>query len=60
MRDSARIHRVLEKVERLWQRFPDWRLGQLVANMTNSDERLVFYLEDDVLEKELDRWPNES
>lgn len=46
MRDPERIDAILAAVGDLWRVFPDWRLGQLIVNVTCSDP---FYVEDDVL-----------
>lgn len=55
MRDPNRIERVLAKVQALWKQVPDWRLGQLLINLTEADEGL-FYLEDDKLEERIEKW----
>ena len=53
MRDPNRIPETLKELEILWKRYPDWRLGQLIANLnrelTLRDD--PFYLEDDELLK---------
>lgn len=55
MRDPNRIEQVLAKVQALWKLIPDWRLGQLLINLTESGEDL-FYLEDDKLEERIEKW----
>lgn len=57
MRDPERIKRMLKLVEALWTRQPDLRLSQLVVNMCRASEPAphIFYVEDDVLERELQR-----
>jgi uncharacterized protein YihD (DUF1040 family) len=58
MRDPERIAVVLEHVARLWRLHPDWRLGQLIANVaawTDSTRDLVWDIEDDVLVAEIQR-----
>lgn len=54
MRDPNRIDRMSGKLRRYWHAHPDLRLGQIVVNMnkTLSDP---FFVEDEVLEKEIDR-----
>lgn len=47
MRDPERIDRVLDAVRRLWERQPNWRLGELIVNTTG--EHRFFYTEDDQL-----------
>lgn len=55
MRDSQRVRRILHKVEVLWSRNPDWRLGQLIDNaMHYGGSADPYYTEDDVLELGLD------
>lgn len=53
MRNPERIPEVLKELEEFWKQNPDWRLGQVIANlnyeiMGNNDP---FYMEDtDLLE----------
>jgi hypothetical protein len=57
MRDPQRIPRILAKIEELWTRHPDMRLGQLVSNAARLggwNQNDVFYVEDDKTEKGLD------
>ena len=57
MRDPKRIPIILEKIRKLWEAYPDLRLGQLVYNAAwDSREKGVdvFYTEDDALEEGLD------
>lgn len=54
MRDPRRIKRVLALLEKEWQKVPDWRLGQLIENIARElGWNDAFYMEDDVLQKEL-------
>ena len=53
MRKASRKE-ILEALERVWDRYPDWRLGQLVVNV--GDSRDPYYLEDDDLLRELREW----
>jgi uncharacterized protein YihD (DUF1040 family) len=54
MRDSKRIPRVLDLLEKVWQEVPDWRLGQLIENIARDmGWNDAYYMEDDDLEKEL-------
>lgn len=51
MRNPERIPEVIKELEEFWKRNPDWRLGQVMSNlsyelMANNDP---FYLEDDKL-----------
>ena len=48
MRNPERIPEVLKELEEFWKQNPDWRLGQIIANlnyeiMRNNDP---FYMED--------------
>lgn len=60
MRDPKRITRILGKLGQLWRSAPDYRLGQMVVNLTADARRwgetnaAVFYIEDADLEKALD------
>ena len=49
MRDINRIPRILNLLGLIWQKQPDWRLGQLIINSID-DSVSVFFLEDDDLE----------
>ena len=55
MRDPLRIHRIVQLLEEVWFKVPDWRLTQLVINASDTDHNCgpVFYLEDDEFEKKL-------
>lgn len=53
-RNPDRIPRILEKLGKLWQKYPDMRLGQLLQNARGAEGTELFYLEDDVLEKRID------
>jgi hypothetical protein len=61
MREEARIKRILSKLEQLWNKYPDQRLGQILENYVffqgeRGDKTSVklFYQEDDLTEKILD------
>ena len=57
MRDPKRIPDILDKLSALWEKYPDLRLGQLIANAHNcspSRQCDIFYLEDDLLVEGLD------
>jgi hypothetical protein len=53
-RDAARIPRILEKLGKLWMRYPDLRLGQLLNNARGLECTDLFWLEDDVLEQRIE------
>lgn len=49
MRDIARIRSFCEELAAQWEKCPDMRFGQLIANSLSAD---AFYIEDDdALEK---------
>ena len=55
MREKERIDRILKKIEKIWKLNPDWRLGQLISNVTyRGAEQHLWTMEDDALEKLLD------
>ncbi|MCK4788084.1 MAG: hypothetical protein KAV87_30300 [Desulfobacteraceae bacterium] len=54
MRDPERIPRILAKIQEIWQKYPDLRLGQLIVNVSPKHERNLFYAEDDELEHQLE------
>lgn len=47
MRDIKRIPIILEKVEKIWEKNPDLRLGQLLLNVCR--EPTLYYIEDEDL-----------
>lgn len=47
MRDSKRIKRVLNEIERIWNNNRSLRLSQLIVNATENKD--IFYFEDDDL-----------
>ena len=47
MRDKNRIKPFLERLEKVWNKVPDWRFGQLMCNVLNSMRKDPFYVEDD-------------
>jgi hypothetical protein len=52
MKDSQRIEKMMTKIKEFWQRYPDLRFGQMVLAIFNELD--LFYVEDDVFERELD------
>lgn len=43
MRDPNRIEPFLDKLQELWQRYPDYRFGQLIMNLVRDPQNpLVF------------------
>ena len=67
MREKERIKRILNKLEQVWTKFPDQRLGQILENYIffrgeRGDQTSVrmFYQEDDDTEEILDFQLNET
>ena len=54
MRNPKRIKRICKLFEKIWEKLPDWRFGQLYVNMFGSGD--TFHLPDDVLEHALKDW----
>jgi len=52
MRDPKRIKRILSKLGKLWEQYPDMRLGQMLSWLSPLPDS--FYLDDDVLERKMD------
>lgn len=53
MRDKERIVRIVELIGQLWDKFPDHRLGQLLANFVFGHHTDIFHQEDDKTEEQL-------
>lgn len=47
MRDPNRIDITLEEIKKIWKKYPDLRLGQLILNVI--PESYLYYTEDDDL-----------
>ena len=43
-RDPDRIPVILQRIEQVWERYPDLRFGQLLLNVFRSD---FYYVEDE-------------
>lgn len=54
MRDPKRIPRICKKLEKVWKKHPDHRLGQLISNLLGPGPHDVFFPEDGVWEELLD------
>ena len=60
MRDPKRIDRIVELVRQAWYCVPDWRLGQLIANVSRDCEwNDPYFLKDEELEEKLKEWMRE-
>lgn len=57
MRDPERIDRIITNLRTFWKENPDWRLTQLVWNISKPGVSCpeFFYIEDDFFEKELQK-----
>lgn len=53
MRDPKRIESVLNQLREVWEKVPDWRLGQIIVNA--AEGRDVFSIEDTDLQHRLAR-----
>jgi len=53
MRNPNRISIILEKLNDLWQKYPDLRFGQLCIIMYTSEDK-IFFTEDEKLEERVD------
>lgn len=47
MRNPDRISKVLEQLKNLWEKYPDYRLGQLISNVVRDPS--LYYIEDETL-----------
>ncbi|MFV0198152.1 DUF1040 family protein [Empedobacter falsenii] len=58
MRDPKRIKPLLEKIEKIWMKNPDFRLGQLIMVIARTGEHnpKLFNLEESELLKKLDEF----
>lgn len=54
MRDPKRIPRICKKLEKVWKRHPDYRLGQLISNLQGPGPHDVFFMEDEEWEDIMD------
>ena len=55
IRDPSRIDKILGELSILWKGVPDWRLGQLIYNLSVSlgPNANLFYMEDEDLLKQI-------
>lgn len=54
MRDPNRIPIILDEIRKIWEQYPDFRLGQLISNVFSDP----FYVEDDDLVQALKEFCN--
>ena len=50
MRDPNRIYEMLRILSKIWRKYPDLRLGQLVLNGCPDDSGLYYMEDEDLLE----------
>ena len=53
MRSVDRIPNILDRLGKIWEKYPDLRLGQLIANVI-SDDSVLYMLEDEELVRSLE------
>lgn len=56
MRNPKRIKKCLRKIEEIWSKHPDLRLGQLILNVINDPA--LYYIEDEKLVELLENFYN--
>ena len=56
MRDPKRIPKILKRIERLWKKYPDLRLGQLIVNVYGIND--IYYKEDAAFIETLEEYYN--
>ena len=57
MRDPNRIPIMLEELKILWETHPDWRLGQLIVNLSRAEGfEDPFFVQDDRLLEIIRTW----
>lgn len=62
MREIERIDRILDKLDKLWHKYPDQRLGQLLENYVFGYivPSPLFHVEDDEIEDRIDAQSNNN
>jgi len=53
MRDPKRIKQICNKLQDLWERYPDMRFTQLLTNFVYTDGKLFWSQEDDFIIEQL-------
>lgn len=54
MRDPDRIPAILQRIEQVWERYPDLRLGQLLINVFSGDRVALYSTEDEQLANQIE------
>lgn len=58
MRDPNRISKILDSIKKIWEKYPDMRLGQLICNVLRDPT--LYYVEDDELVEFLNAYYGEG
>lgn len=58
MRDPNRISKVLDSIKKIWEKYPDMRLGQLICNVLRDPT--LYYVEDNELVEFLNAYYGEE
>jgi uncharacterized protein YihD (DUF1040 family) len=56
MRDKNRIAPLLKRLQDLWEKFPDLRLGQMITSLASKSDNIYFMEDEEIitsLEKKL-------
>jgi uncharacterized protein YihD (DUF1040 family) len=56
MKNKNRIPQIIKELERIWKKYPDLRLGQLIQNCFDD----IYYVEDKELIEGIERFYNDS
>jgi len=59
MRDPKRIPEILKRLEVVWKKYPDLRLGQLLIDVLHVRNNFLFYIEDNKLIEEIEKFQTE-
>jgi len=61
MRDPKRIDKVMDALKSVWKKVPDWRLGQLIVNISrDAGYSDPFFMEDDRLLAVIRKWGKDN
>lgn len=55
MRDKNRIKPFLQKLEKLWLKYPDYRFGQIIYMLADEIGRDIFFPEEKEWEEAIDK-----
>lgn len=59
MRNPERIPVILERIGKIWKKFPDWRFGQLMSNFESWYRKDIFFPEDEEFAELLEKFATE-